>query len=151
MRRVFPRVDRFEGLRKFEIFSNLNAYHLHVLNKYLHLRDYQAGEMIYEKGFPLETVLFVDSGEVDIFADHEIDQFQTLGSGEIIGLQDLYSHDVRSDYAKARSSVSLYAMSKVDMTEMIKQNRELGTIFLTNVCAYLSKLSKTSGSDRAQR
>lgn len=139
LRKFFPRVDRHAGLRKFEVFTSLNAYHLHLLNSYLHQRDFKAGEMIYEKGFPLETVLFVEAGEVEIFDSHQIDSSRILISGDIIGLVDLFSADARTDHAKARTDLTLFAMSKADMHEMIRQNRELGTLFLIGVCAYLSK------------
>ena len=148
LRELFPRVDRYAGLRKFQVFASFNAYHLHVLNNFLHQRDYKAGEMIYEKGFPLETVLFIETGEVELFSGHDTCTGNILGAGEIIGLVDLFSQKARSDHAKARSPLSLFALSKVDMQDMISQNPDLGIQFLTGVCAYLGKLAgNASGSE----
>jgi CRP-like cAMP-binding protein len=144
LRKIFPKVDRYASLRKFEVFAQFNTYNLYILNNFLHQRDFKAGEMIYEKGYPMETVLFIESGEVELFPGHDIDQGEILGSGEIIGLVDLFSRKSRSDHAKTHTDCTLFALSKADMQEMIKQNPELGTVFLTGVCAYLSKISANS-------
>ena len=62
LKAVLKKPDKYADLKLFPVFSEFSSFELYLLNNFLYKRTYQAGEMLYDKGHPLEVIFFVLSG-----------------------------------------------------------------------------------------
>ncbi|HPV14750.1 MAG TPA: cyclic nucleotide-binding domain-containing protein [Candidatus Cloacimonadota bacterium] len=128
--------ERYTQLKEFQIFEGLNNRELNVLDALLYQREYSKGETLYEKGFPVELVYLILSGEVQLQETQ-----QSFGAGQVFDLGSLFSSDKRPDTAIAVEDTEVLALSHSDFNDLINKNRGLGVKVLKNICIQLSHLT----------
>lgn len=124
-------------LRRYSLFRELNAYELGLVHKHLHQRDFKAGEVIFEEGFPMEVIYLIVSGEVEMSGIAGGEGPIVLKKHKFIGVIDLFAKGLRLNTAKALTDVSLLALSEPDFWELVNKNRALGIKLLAACCRFL--------------
>ncbi|MBP7310603.1 MAG: cyclic nucleotide-binding domain-containing protein [Candidatus Cloacimonetes bacterium] len=138
LKSFFTRPDRYPHLRGFSLLENFSTFELYLLNNMLYKRNYKAGEMLYDKDYPLEAVYFIIKGEVEVLHSAGGFQHKTLTGNEFLGIIDMYHESLRSSSAQAKTAVETYVISTHDLEELIRLNPKLGVKFLGNSCRFLS-------------
>jgi len=126
-------------LRHYSLFKELSAYELRLVHKYLHSREFKAGELIFEEGFPLEVIYFIVAGEVQVSGFANCRGPQVLKRHKFIGVIDLFDQAKRLSTATALTDVSLLALSERDFWELVNKNRALGIKLLAACCRFLDR------------
>lgn len=85
--------------RRFSIFKGLNSFQLYLIHGLMHKREFKAGEVLYEVGYPMEVVYFVEKGEICLN-----DGGQIIGKNQVLGLWDLFVGE--SDTAQPERSAT---------------------------------------------
>lgn len=130
--------ERYTELKRFALFSQLNAYELFQVSNILTQRGYQAGEMIFEQGYPVEAIFFIQKGEVQLKGFTQPGGIQVLGADQVIGLIDMFNASTRTCSAHAVSPTSVLAISRTDLNELIAANPRLGNKILNATCKVLA-------------
>ncbi|MGI6197721.1 MAG: Crp/Fnr family transcriptional regulator [Candidatus Cloacimonadaceae bacterium] len=131
------KTDRYAYLREFQIFEGLNHRELSLLDEQLYRRHFDAGETLYEKGFPVELVYLILEGEVQLQ-----EKQQSFGAGQVLDLVSLFVSDKRPSTAVAASDTEVLAISQSDLNDLINKERGLGIKLLRNICMQLSYIAQ---------
>ncbi|HPB81158.1 MAG TPA: diguanylate cyclase [Spirochaetota bacterium] len=111
-------LDRIVGhFKKSDIFSHLPDEDIDVLAHFSAIRDYEKGDMVFEKGSKSKHMFIIDRGEVAIASTMDMGprgKIQSAGqaiarfiSGEMFGEFEFFEEDNRTAYAFAAEDTSL--------------------------------------------
>ncbi|MCB5245467.1 MAG: cyclic nucleotide-binding domain-containing protein [Candidatus Cloacimonadaceae bacterium] len=138
-KKIFQRKEVHTELQKYPLFKNLNSKELQFVYNCIHSREFKAGETIFEEGFPLEVIYFIESGEVELSSSKEPDAKLIVKDNEVFGLIDFFSGQKRRMTAKAISDTTLLAITESDFKELINRLPSLGTKILWSCCQLMAK------------
>ena len=138
--KIFPHKEEHTELLKYSLFKNLNSRELQFVYNCLHHREFKAEEIIFEEGFPMEVIYFIESGEVELSSKKEPGKKLILKENEVFGLVDLFSEQKRRVTAKALSDTTLLALTESDFKELINRQPSLGIKILWSSCQLLTKI-----------
>ncbi|HAN41505.1 MAG TPA: cyclic nucleotide-binding domain-containing protein [Candidatus Cloacimonetes bacterium] len=127
--------ERYVRLREFWIFEGLSNYELSFVDELFYSRKYSAGEILYEKGFPVELVYLIVSGEVQLQ-----ETGQSFGTNQVLDLSSLFWTETRPYTAVAVVDTEVMAISQTDFDELIKKEKSLGVKVLKNICTRLTHI-----------
>ena len=138
-KKIFPPKEVHTELKKYQIFKTLNDKELQFVYNCLHRREFEAEEIIFEEGFPLEVIYFVESGEVELSSKKAPERKFVLKENNVFGLVDLFHGQKRRMTAKALSDTTLLALAESDFKELITRQPTLGTKILWSCCQLMAK------------
>ncbi len=138
LKSFFTRPDRYPQLRGFSLLENFSTFELYLLNNMLYKRSYKAGEMLYDREYPLEAVYFIIKGEVEVERSTGGSSRTVLAGNQFLGVIDMFHESLRSSSARAKTAVETYVITTHDLEELIRLNPKLGIKFLGNACRFLS-------------
>jgi len=127
---LFHKPQIYLGYRVFRIFQELSSYELYLLHGIVHQRSFKANEVLYEAGYPMEVIYLIIEGEISLNdVEHQI------GKDKVLGLWDMFSGAKRNSTAIALTDVSVYAISRSDLMELMEARPRLGMKILQGCCA----------------
>jgi CRP-like cAMP-binding protein len=128
-------------LKHVSFLKSLNPRELRMLMRYLHLRSYAAGEFIFKEDFPHVVVFLVLEGEVELLPHRNAqNSMMTLGPHHFLGLIEMFTGTKRLGSAIAKTDCQLYAISKFDFKDYIKQNPRTGVKILYGINLALARM-----------
>ena len=113
-------------LGNLALFSDLEATVLASLANHLVLRHYPAGEWIYTRGTPGDAIYFVDSGEIRLYPDSDLERYlerKTIGTS--FGEMALLTGRTRTEAARAQTDTTLWVLYKADYDNLLVQHPTL--------------------------
>jgi len=138
-------------ISKNPLFDGLSSRELSVVHNLSHVRNYNVGEYIFQKGQSGAGAYIVISGKVmleteDLYIDKntgaEKKQFKVieeLGVGELFGESALTDvNDKRLVSAKAMEPSVVLSFFRPDLLDMVKQRPSLASKILLNVSHILA-------------
>ncbi|HNZ33310.1 MAG TPA: cyclic nucleotide-binding domain-containing protein [Candidatus Cloacimonas sp.] len=150
LKTIMKKPDKYADLKLFPVFNECSSFELYLLSNFLHKRTYQAGEILYDKGYPLEVIYFVLSGEIEVTGPTHPQGCYVIGKNQVLGLIDMFSEETRSSSAKAITDVTTYVISRFDLLDLAKQNPHLGVKLLYAFCQTLSNYILTISAIKAK-
>ena len=135
---LIPR-DKYKHLLHYELFLELNAHQRKLVADLLHPREFKAGESVFEKGYPLEVIYFIESGEMELTPLFREEGQVVLGKHQVVGVLDFFGDKKRLCSARAITDLSLSALSANDLQELLNRDPVLGVKILRSCCSFLSK------------
>jgi len=117
-------------LRSIEVLKNFSDNELRLLTKFLHLRSFDNGEVVFEQGDLGVGFYFIFSGHVDVIVDDsKNDHLDPKNESRMVLLLErfdyfgelalLQEHSERNATVVARESCMLLGMFKPDVEELI--------------------------------
>ena len=70
-----------------------------MLNNFLHKRNFNSGELLYDKDHPLEVIYFIFSGEVEVTGPTYPKGRYVVRELQILGLIDMFKEETSSSSA----------------------------------------------------
>lgn len=142
----FKSSRKYLVLKQFSLFADLSDFELYLLYELTHTRCFEAGELIYEEGYPLEVIYFVHSGDIKLKGLYGSTTDKQVGPGEYLGILDMYHGKKRSSTAIAQSDASLHAISRTDMISFIESRPRAGVKILSAIasdfCRFVFEVAK---------
>ncbi len=135
-RKLVPR-DQHKDLLRYSFFKDLNAHQRGMVASFLHSREFRAGESVFEHGYPLQVIYFIESGEMEVTPIFAGDHPTVLKQYQFIGLIDLFGGQKRLSSAKAITDLKLKALPEDDLQEMLAKDPALGVKLLKACCDFL--------------
>jgi len=123
--------------QKTPLFKGIPARQICALAANMHIRKYQAGEVVFREGDQGAGAILVLEGEVKIMAKDTI--LADLQQGDFFGEIALAENDKRTADANCVKPASLCFFLKQDLEEWIEVEPRLGTIFLMNLASTLAQ------------
>ena len=119
------------------LFKNIPERHSAALCATMHLRDFAAGESIFNQGDQGAGAILVLDGEVRVSAEKT--QLALLKNGDFFGEIALAAPERRTADATAVNVCRLVYFLKQDLEEWIEHEPRLGSLFLMNLSATLAQ------------
>ncbi len=119
------------------LFKNIPERHIAFLCAKMHLRDFQAGEVIFTQGDQGAGAILVLEGEVRVSAEKT--ELALLRSGDFFGEIALAAPERRTADATATTGARLVYFLKQDLEEWLDYEPRLGAAFLLNLSATLAQ------------
>lgn len=102
--------EAYRIISNIQMFRGLGTKRLFALVKSLRIVDYEAGDIIFEKGVSGDTFYIIKEGEVDIVIDERI--IRTFGQFEYFGERSVLFNQVRTATVKARTNIVLWELQQ---------------------------------------
>ncbi len=119
------------------LFKDIPERHTATLCATMHVRDFQAGEIIFNQGDQGAGAILVLDGKVRISAEKT--ELADLESGDFFGEIALAAPERRTADATAVSVARLVYFLQQDLEEWIEHEPRLGSRFLMNLSATLAE------------
>lgn len=125
------------------LFKDIPARHIADLVEKMHVRNYQAEEVVFREGDQAAGAILILQGQVRIMADET--ELAKLEAGDFFGEIALAENDKRTADATCISPCRLVFFLKQDVEEWIEVEPRLGTVFLMNLASTLAqRLQRTN-------
>lgn len=119
------------------LFRDIPERQIEMLCASMHLRDFKAGEVIFNQGDQGAGAILVLDGGVRVSADRT--ELARLESGDFFGEIALAATERRTADATALSVSRLVYFLRQDLEDWIELEPRLGAIFLMNLAATLAQ------------
>lgn len=138
IKRLLVKQDKHAELLQYPLFKGLAPNELQLLHATLHVREYRAGDPVFEAGNPLEAIYLIAEGEL-VLQSMDGSEPRILKKHGVIGVRDFFGGSKRHASARAHSDLTLLALPRSDFREILSQNPQLGVKILEKCCQMLSR------------
>lgn len=137
-------------LKEYSIFEQLGSFDLFLLDELMHVRKFQPEEVIFESGYPLEVIYFIQAGEILLKGNKGNSYDKVLRKGQHLGIFDMFHSLQRCSTAIAQSQVVVLGISRTDLDDYIKSRPLAGMKILRAIIKELSNIVLTDNSQDRQ-
>lgn len=136
-----PLSERLARLKQLPLFATLDTRELRIVEELLHLREYLAGEVIFDEGEDGQAIYFIFEGRVLICRQgHPEDGYITeLEAGTLLGEQALLEHVPRSAQARAAAACKMGVLFRAEFENLLKTDARLASKVSLQLARYLSR------------
>ena len=131
-----------ELLKELPVFEGLSQRELIAIERIIHQRRYNAGEMIFGEDMLGAGMYIVKEGEVAITKkvnkNKEI-ELAVIGERNFFGEMALIDEMPRSASAKAKKDTVLFAFCKPDLENIMERNPKVAATIITNIARLVCK------------
>jgi len=134
-----------------QLLIGLTQPELNELAKHLSYKQYSEGETIFEKGSSAKDIFFLESGQVVIQDNSDVNREFTLAvinAGNSFGEMALLDKQKRSATVKAETNVSCFVML-YEILDKIESMAPIRVKILTNLAASLSSRLREANKEIA--
>ncbi len=136
------------ALHNVPIFNDLTKRELREVEKIIHHRSYQAGEVIFNLGDPGLGMYIVINGSVQIVNNQDPENvvvYSELGDGDFFGDLALVDDSDRSASALSSGTTRLIAFFRPDMQDILSRFPAIGNKLLMGLAVVIAeRLRKTN-------
>jgi len=151
---IFRRKPDEESLGYFlaasPLFADLSPRDLQLLEKLVHLRGYDAREMVFSEGDPGSGIYLIRSGRVMIFSHDRQGReevFALLGPGDMFGETTLAAPSMRTASARTLEKSELIALFRADLLETMQKRPALANKLLLGLTRLMSDRLQAAGQE----
>jgi CRP/FNR family cyclic AMP-dependent transcriptional regulator len=148
------RPAHLERLSKLSLFVDLTPPELSILTGLLHMREYVAGEVIFDEGEVGQAMYLLLEGEVRICQQGQPDDgyLAVLGPGDFFGELGLLDDSIRTAQALAASDSRLAVLFREDFNGLMESHlriaHKIGRQLLRHMGQRLRELGLAVGNHR---
>lgn len=148
-RRKDPEAQILEILSQVPLFRELSQQGLRFVRELMHIREYQAGEVVFEEGEPGQGMYVILEGEVRVvLRDREGEvEIVRLKSGDFFGEFSLIDEAPRSATVIATKPTRLGGFFRPDLKELLERNPRQGVKVLWNLAEVLTDRLRHSNEE----
>lgn len=131
-----------DRLRRFDLFKHMSDECLQEISKLCNQRTFQAGEWVFEEGFPARNVLLIEEGQVELsclLADRREAPVGTFGAGELLGWSAFLPPHRLTASASAKTTCVLIEVDAEGLRGVCGRDSRLGYDIIWGVAKALSR------------
>ncbi len=135
-----------QQLREIPDFTNVPDDQLHWLLEKSHCQNYKVGEFIFQKGDPIDQLLIIITGEVQIKIEQN-GQYKLVGQiskNSIAGLLPFSRASSALGYGEVVEDTEILALEKSFFREMIAEHYELTEGLVHNMTSRVREFTKSN-------
>ncbi|MAH80089.1 MAG: hypothetical protein CMP39_00175 [Rickettsiales bacterium] len=133
-------------LEKVILFNDLNVFEIQRLLPFLHVRQFQKNEIIFQKDEPGESLYIIKSGSVAIYESLS-DEKITLKPTSFFGELSLVDENPRVVSATATKNAELLVLFRSDLLKIKQEHPKMAVKIIYNLSYILGKRLSTIYSD----
>lgn len=135
----------FIVLHKIPIFKDLNKKELKAIDRILHRRTYNEGEIIFNENEPGVGMYIIESGKVHITLGRENKLLAVLSDGDFFGEMALLLESPRTATAIAKTPLKMLGFFQPDFFGLIQTQPRTGNKVLNRLAKMIAeRLRQTS-------
>jgi CRP-like cAMP-binding protein len=134
-------------LKKIPIFNGLSHWQRKKVGELLYLRDYEAGEHLFELDQPGAAVFLIYSGKVSVEVDGDDGSrvvLAELEAGSFIGELALLDQSPRSASARAIQPTQAFALLRSDLETLVERDPALSALIYRALATVVGDRLKTT-------
>ncbi|HMX55110.1 MAG TPA: SulP family inorganic anion transporter [Leptospiraceae bacterium] len=134
-------LERPLELGEIEVFENVDAEDLPLIQQCLESRSFSAGNTIFSSGDTSDNLFFIRRGVVRIMLpinSHRQHHLASFGRGDFFGDMAFVDHEVRSAHAIAETDCDLYSLSRNVFDSLLAKDPQIGRQFYENLVRVLA-------------
>ncbi len=131
-------------LKRIPIFRSLKNREVRAVERILHQRDYQPGEIVFQQGNPGVGMYIIHSGNVEVIFEPTGQVLAELSDGEFFGELGLIDESPRSATVVAKSDCKLFGFFQSDLRDLIDRNPRLGVKIVMQLVSTIGERLKRS-------
>ena len=131
-----------ELLKELPVFEGLSQRELIAIERIIHQRRYNAGEMIFGEDMLGAGMYIVKEGEVVItkkINENKEIELAVIGERNFFGEMALIDEMPRSASVKAKRDTILFAFCKPDLENIMERNPKVAAAIITNIARLVCK------------
>lgn len=137
--------DSIEILAAIPIFEDLSRRELSEIERIMHRRQYDQGEIVFHQGAQGLGMYVIVSGEVAITRDTGAHLLAELKEGDFFGELALLDDSPRTATAAALSACTLLCLFQADLLDLMQRNPRLGVRIMIRLARTIgARLRKTN-------
>jgi len=113
-------------LSRVPLFEDLNRRELSLIERIMHLREYQQGEYVFRQGDRGLGMYIIMSGTVAVISEPECHELSELSDGDFFGEVALLDDAFRSATVKAKTECRILGFFQPDLNDLIARDPRLG-------------------------
>ncbi len=113
-------------LSRVPLFEDLSRRELHSIERIMHQRDYQRGELIFRKGDRGLGMYIILNGTVSVLSEKEDHELSELSDGDFFGEVALLDESFRSATVRAKTDCRILGFFQPDLNALIASDPRLG-------------------------
>jgi signal-transduction protein with cAMP-binding, CBS, and nucleotidyltransferase domain len=130
-------------LKKVSFMKALTNSQIVMFARFIHVRNFEAGEFIFKEDYPHVVLFFIKQGEVEILPHRNAKEpIVKLTKYHYIGIEELFQGSLRWNSAVAKTDCALLGISKYDFKSYIKRDPRAGIKILYGLCSSFSRYLK---------
>ena len=137
-------------LHNLPMFAELNGRELKLLEKMIHLRNYNASELVFEERDPGTGMYMIRSGGVGIYVENpsgEEEELAILGPGDFFGETTLTAPAPRAATARTLEPSELVGLFRADLLEMVERQPTMTSRILIGLTRIISERLQTASME----
>jgi len=143
----------FEKLSKVDLFRQLPPEEVQDIVPFIVAKEYEAGDILFNKGQNGDSLYLIDEGEVSVFDPATDKEIAVLGENHVLGEMSLVTGEPRSASAKAKSHVKVWLILKDHFDHHLYSNPKIANAVNSLVSERISDLKdkKHIGLEQADK
>lgn len=135
-----------EFLKQTDLFKELTDDELLEIILIGHVKNYEAGTILFAEGDPGDTLLLIIDGSVRIskMQNGAEEALAVLEAKSFFGEMTLFDRQARSAHAIAHDNASVFVISADDLQALFEQNKSIAYKFLWAFCQVLTSRLRTT-------
>jgi CRP/FNR family cyclic AMP-dependent transcriptional regulator len=136
-----PLPERIARLKDVSLFATLSSRELAIVGRFLHERQYQAGEVIFDEGEEGQALYIVYAGQVVIVRKAKPDApLAELGPGDFFGDLALLDNAPRAAQARAATDCVLGVFFRADFANVLETDPRTGSRLYQQLARHVGRL-----------
>jgi CRP/FNR family cyclic AMP-dependent transcriptional regulator len=136
-----PLPERIARLKDVTLFATLSPRELAIVGRFLHEREYKAGEVIFDEGDDGQALYVVYSGDVMIVRKAKPEApLAALGPGDFFGDLALLDNAPRAAQARAATDCLLGVFFRVDFQNVLETDPRTGSRLYQQLARHVGRL-----------
>lgn len=133
---IFRKKPVLQALKETSVFSDLTTKELSLVEEFVHLRNYEPGESIFNEGDPGVGMYIVVSGKITIIKKTEKGpwiELATIEENGFFGEISIIEGGPRTASAKAAERTDLLGFFKSDLEALMEKRPAIATKILYDI------------------
>lgn len=131
-------------LRTVPLFDGLKGREIAAIERILHQRIYEPGEVIFRQGEPGVGMYIIERGDVDVVYEETNQVLAELSDGEFFGELALVDESPRIATVIAKSRSQILGFFQSDLLALIDRNPRLGIKIVMRLVSVVGERLKNS-------
>ncbi|RMG16507.1 MAG: cyclic nucleotide-binding domain-containing protein [Deltaproteobacteria bacterium] len=146
-------MDKVDVLRRSRLFDMLSNEEVDLLASLSQLREFQAGEVVFEEGSEGDALYVIAEGEVEVVRKEGGAEkvLASLGAPEFFGEMSVIDKETRSATVRAKSPTRLLRLTVDNLMTFRKAYRDGFTFIVINIARILSHRLRETNAQLAAR
>ncbi|MBI5529173.1 MAG: cyclic nucleotide-binding domain-containing protein [Deltaproteobacteria bacterium] len=147
-------MEKIEVLQKSRLFENLLPDELEMLSELSQMKEYKAGDLVFNEGDVGNSLFVIVSGEIDVLrkdGEGRLKPIAALKEPEFFGEMSLIDKELRSASVQAKTGTTLLVLTNENLHSFAKVFKNGFTMVVINIARVMSARLRDTNAKLASK